>query len=138
MVGKKRIADRCCNALHAAGHESYAVYNGLSGLLTAENRRPEVVLIDLAMPNMDGIDLANAIRTSEDLQEMLLIALYDEKDDFPAYRKSLEVAFDRSLLKPIDLPQLADAIQAAWRLTHQSPSNNRKYDRAGRREDLSA
>ncbi len=133
VVGDKPLADLCCNALHTAGYESYIARSGLSGFLMAEKRRPEVILIDLALPEMDGIDLANAIRSNEDLEEILLIALYDAENDHSAYRESLGVAFDRYLVKPINLPQLADLIQATWRLTQEGPSSKRKIDHLNRR-----
>jgi two-component system alkaline phosphatase synthesis response regulator PhoP len=132
VVGDKPLADQCCHALQSAGYESYAAYSGLSGFTMAKKRQPEVILLDLAMPDMDGIDLANAIRSSGDLEEMLLIALYDEEDDPAEYCVSRGVAIDRYLVKPIDLPQLADLIQATWRLTREGPFSKRKIGRRDR------
>ncbi len=132
VVGEQQLADLCCNALLSASYESYAAYSGLSGFSFAEKRQPEVMLIDLALPDMDGIDLANAIRSTKDLEEMVLIALYDGENDHQAYRESLLVTFDRYLVKPIDLPQLADVIQATWRSTREWPSSKRKFDRRNR------
>lgn len=135
VVGDKPLADLCCDALRRAGCESHAVYSGLSGLLTAEKRRPEVILIDLAMPDMDGIDLARAIRSSDDLHEMLLIALYNDENDQPEYRESLGVAFDRYLVAPIDPARLAEEVEATWRSARIKRSNARDPGRRNLRFD---
>jgi DNA-binding response OmpR family regulator len=90
----------------------------------AEKRRPEIILIDLALPDLDGIDLANAIRSTEDLKEMVLIALSGHAKE-QAYWESRGVAIDRYLVKPIKLPQLANLIQGTWRLTREEQVSNR-------------
>jgi DNA-binding response OmpR family regulator len=128
VVGHPSLADSCCQALTTAGIDSRAAYSGLSGLLTAEKRRPDVLLIDLSLPDLDGIDLAKAIRSSDDLHEMLLIALYDDENDHPEYRESLGVTFDRYLVEPINLPQLAEIVRATWRSTREGPFGTRKCD----------
>ncbi len=133
VVGHKRFADPCCDALRKAGHESYVSHTGVRGLMMAEKRRPEVILIDLALPDKDGIDLANAVRSTADLHEILLIGAYDNEHDQMAYQESLGVAFDHYLIKPIDLSQLADAIQAAWTLTRQGLASKRTHRGCQRR-----
>lgn len=129
VVGNQQLADPCHNALDAAGYESSTAYRGLTGFLMAEKQRPEVILIDLALPDMDGIDLANAIRSNEEMNEMLLIALYDGENDLLTYQASLLVAFNRYLAKPINLPQLARFIQTMWRLTRHWPSKDVRRSR---------
>jgi DNA-binding response OmpR family regulator len=121
VVGNKRVAATLCDELCTAGLEGFTAHSGLSGLLTAEKRRPEVVLIDLALPNMDGIDLANSIRSTECLQETVLIALSSHAEE-SAYWESRGLAIDRYLVKPINLPQLAGLIHSTWSLTRNGPS----------------
>jgi len=120
VVGDKLVAGLLCDELRAAGHDSFSAHSGLSGLITAVKRRPEVTLIDLALPDMDGIDLANSIRCNEELDDMVLIALSGNAKE-QAYWESRGVAIDRYLVKPIDLPQLANLIQTTWRLTRKQP-----------------
>lgn len=124
VVGDQRVADLLCDELCTAGHDTYAAHSGLSGLLMAEKRRPEIILIDLALPDLDGIDLANAIRSTEDLKEMVLIALSGHAKE-QAYWEARGMAIDRYLVKPIKLPQLANLIQATWRSTREEQFSKR-------------
>jgi DNA-binding response OmpR family regulator len=124
VVGNERLANLLCNGLCIAGLDGFTAHSGLSGLLTAEKRRPEIVLIDLALPDMDGIDLANAIRSTEDLEETVLIALSsDTKEE--AHWESRGMVIDRYLVKPIVVPKLAEVIQATWRVTQQNRRRQR-------------
>jgi CheY-like chemotaxis protein len=82
------------------GHIVYEAADGTSGLRCALEQRPDVALIDLGLPDLDGKDVARGIRAHFDKREMLLIALtgYDSAED---QRLALEAGFDIHLVKPV-------------------------------------
>lgn len=82
------------------GHTVYEAADGESGLKCALELKPDVALIDLGLPDLDGKDVARRIRAHFDKREMLLIALtgYDSAED---QRLALEAGFDIHLVKPV-------------------------------------
>ncbi|MBI2876557.1 MAG: MEDS domain-containing protein [Candidatus Tectomicrobia bacterium] len=91
--------------LEMTGHEVRIVYDGPSALVMAGEYRPEVVLLDIGMPGMDGYEVARRLRRQEALPQMRLIALtgYGQEED---RQRAREAGFDHYLTKPIHLPQL--------------------------------
>jgi two-component system, chemotaxis family, CheB/CheR fusion protein len=96
-------ADSMAILLQMHGHEVAAAYNGLSALLEASNRHPDVVLLDLGMPAMDGYELAKSLRHR--IPEAVLIALSGYTQD--AHKThAREAGIDHYLIKPVDPLQL--------------------------------
>jgi PAS domain S-box-containing protein len=91
--------------LRMAGHEVYTAHGGLAALEAAQVHRPEVVLLDLGMPGMDGLEVARRLRQDLGLKDTLLLALtgYGHEED---RRHSQEAGFDAHLVKPVDLDTL--------------------------------
>ena len=83
------------------GHTARAAYSGAAVLDMIEAFRPDVVLMDIAMPGMDGFQLARQLRQEPCCREMLLIALTGYGDE--AHRLRWEGAFDHYLVKPVEL-----------------------------------
>jgi len=81
--------------------------NGVDALAVATKLRPNVVLLDLGMPGMDGYELARRMRAESWGKEALLIALTGWGQD-QHRRRSQEAGFDRHMVKPAD----ADALRA--------------------------
>jgi CheY-like chemotaxis protein len=98
-------ADSLLLLLQAYGLEPRVAYDGKSGLRLAREFRPDVVLLDLGMPRLDGYEVARRLRRDEGLHDALLVALtgYGSEED---RRLSAEAGFDLHLLKPADLGQL--------------------------------
>ncbi len=98
--------------LRSAGHEVRTAYDGPSALAAARDLRPEVVLLDLGLPGMDGCEVARRLRQLEGLQGALLVALtgYGSEED---RRRSKEAGFDRHLVKPVDPAELRELFAAA-------------------------
>ena len=82
------------------GHEVRLAHDGPGAVAAARDYRPEVVLLDIGLPGMDGFAVAAQLR-KEGIGGRMLIALtgYGEKQDRD---KAQEVGFDHHLLKPID------------------------------------
>src|SRR5205823_10323819 len=91
--------------LSLAGHEVEAIGDGHEGLKRALQWRPDVALIDIGLPGIDGFEIASTLREAIPRNEMLLIAVtgYGAPSD---RERSARAGFDAHLLKPVDFIQL--------------------------------
>jgi two-component system CheB/CheR fusion protein len=91
--------------LELAGHEVTVAYSGPSGIETARQFQPEVVLCDLGLPEMDGYSVAAALRRQPATASARLIALsgYGQAEDRD---RSRAAGFDLHLTKPFDSEEL--------------------------------
>jgi CheY-like chemotaxis protein len=97
--------------LSAYGHTIFLAGNGPEGLASAVMHQPELILIDIGLPEMDGYQVAKALRDNPETRHIHLIALtgYGLEED---RQRSLEAGFDLHLVKPIHAEDLHIAIQA--------------------------
>jgi two-component system CheB/CheR fusion protein len=102
--------------LELGGHDVRVVHDGLAALKTAEPFRPEVVFLDIGLPEMDGYEVARRLRKLPGTEKALLLALtgYGQEGD---RRRSREAGFDRHLVKPVD-PEVLRALLAG----HEPPA----------------
>jgi two-component system CheB/CheR fusion protein len=103
------VADSLVLLLQGAGHEVQAARDGPSALTVVDAFGPEVVLLDIGLPGMNGYDVARALRQRLASRPVLLVALtgYGQKED---QRRSSEAGFDRHLVKPVDPEALISLI----------------------------
>jgi signal transduction histidine kinase len=87
--------------LEDEGHETFMAHDGVEGLAAAERLRPDVVLMDLGLPRIDGFDACRRIREQPWGKRMLVIAITGWGQDVDR-RKSQEAGFDHHLVKPVD------------------------------------
>jgi signal transduction histidine kinase/ActR/RegA family two-component response regulator len=87
------------------GHDVHLAHDGPSALEKARSLKPEVVLLDIGMPRMDGHEVARRLRLDPAMERVLLIALtgYGQDED---RRRSKESGFNAHLVKPVDLDAL--------------------------------
>lgn len=109
--------------LNFLGHDTRTANDGLSGLEVAETFRPDVCLMDIGMPNLNGFDMAQRLRAKPWAKDVLLIALSGWGQDQDKERSS-QAGFDMHLVKPID-PATLMAVLEARRPTHDSASEPR-------------
>lgn len=100
--------------LQALGNDVRTVHDGLRAVEESEAFRPDVALLDIGMPGLDGYEVARHIRGKPWGANMVLIALtgWGEEED---RRRCREAGFDRHLLKPIDIAPLREALDSADR-----------------------
>jgi len=87
---------------------------GEEGLSTAERLRPDIVLCDIGLPDIDGFEVARRLRARRDVAALRLIALtgYGQADDM---RQAANAGFDAHLTKPVNLEQLMALLVSAAR-----------------------
>jgi two-component system CheB/CheR fusion protein len=95
------------------GHEVQTARDGPSALLCVEQFKPEVVLLDIGLPEMDGYEVARRIRSMPGQHDTLLIAHsgYGEEEHI---QRATQAGFDHHLIKPADLSRLS-ALVALYR-----------------------
>jgi signal transduction histidine kinase len=83
--------------------------DGIEGVQKAAARLPDVALVDIGLPGIDGYEVARRLRTNPDTSRIRLIALtgYGLEED---QRRVLEAGFDLHLVKPVDIRQLLEAL----------------------------
>jgi PAS domain S-box-containing protein len=94
-------AESLAMMLRIMGHHVVAAYNGLEALEIARTTRPEVIFLDLGMPNISGYELARRLRQQPWGQDMILVALtgWGQEED---RRRTQEAGFHQHLVKPAD------------------------------------
>jgi signal transduction histidine kinase/ActR/RegA family two-component response regulator len=92
--------------LELAGHVVYDAADGVRGLELLKVVRPDVGIIDVSLPGMDGYQVARRVREEPHGRDMLLLAL-TSGDSSSATGRSPEQGFDHHLVMPVDFDQLA-------------------------------
>jgi PAS domain S-box-containing protein len=94
-------ADSLATLLELAGHEVRVAYEGEAAVLVAEAFKPQVVLLDIGMPGMDGYEVGRLLRQKPQTRSALLIAItgWGGPEDL---RRSKEAGFDHHLVKPVE------------------------------------
>jgi CheY-like chemotaxis protein/anti-sigma regulatory factor (Ser/Thr protein kinase) len=100
--------------LELAGHAVYAAADGATGLELLEAEHPDVAIIDIGLPGLNGYQVAQRIRECPHGRAVMLVALtgYGRLSD---YQRSTEAGFDYHLVKPVDLDMLSGLLQTADR-----------------------
>lgn len=92
-------------ALEARGYKFLWAANGLSGLAEAEARMPDLILLDINLPDIDGYEVARRIRANERLRTLPVIAITANALRGDA-EKALNAGCDVYMSKPINIREL--------------------------------
>lgn len=96
--------------LQALGHDATAVTDVSVAITVAKQVRPQIAIVDLFMPKMDGTQLARLFRGDDELKHTCLVAL--TAMDGPQYREmTRQAGFDAHLRKPADAALLRSVIR---------------------------
>jgi PAS domain S-box-containing protein len=111
----KDSAESLAVLLRLVGHEVRLAHTGPAGLNAAQERAPEVVLLDIGLPIMDGLEVARRLRQDLGLINVLLVAMtgYGQED---FRNRTQEAGFNAHLVKPLDLDALEELLAHAERL----------------------
>jgi CheY-like chemotaxis protein len=114
VVDDSRIsADSLAKLLRLMGNEVQTAYDGLAAMEAAERFRPDVVLLDIGMPKLNGYEVCDHIRAETWGKEIVLIAVtgWGQREN---ERHNDKVGFDGHMVKPVDadaLLKLLDELQ---------------------------
>ena len=102
-------AEMLAHALRYSGHEVREEHDGFSALVAAADFNPDVVLLDIGLPEMDGYEVARRLRADPRFAKVRIIALtgYGQETD---RKRTAEVGIDRHLVKPVEMEQVIEAI----------------------------
>jgi two-component system CheB/CheR fusion protein len=115
-------AESLCILLSLQGHEVRVAHEGQTALQTARDFQPEVVLLDIGLPRMDGLEVARRLRERPEAASMLLIALTGHGHDEDRQR-SQRAGFNAHLVKPVDLDALQALLDGSESLTQNAPNS---------------
>jgi PAS domain S-box-containing protein len=98
-------ADSLGMLLEVLGAETRVVYDGAAALRALPEHRPEILFLDLGMPEMDGEEVARRVRAAPEFRDTVLIAMtgWGQEED---RRRSESAGFDFHLVKPADIDVL--------------------------------
>jgi PAS domain S-box-containing protein len=102
-------ADTATAILRLLGNEVECAYSGSAALDVAAHFRPNVVLLDIAMPDLDGYETLRRMRAMPGLEKVFAIAMtgYGTQED---KRRTVEAGFDAHLTKPVELDALVQLL----------------------------
>ena len=98
-------AESLALVLRRLGNEVLTAYDGKAAVEKAQSFSPDVVLLDIGLPILDGLEVARRVRERHGTLRPVLVAItgLGRPEDL---RRSAEAGFDHHLVKPIDLPSL--------------------------------
>ena len=105
----KDSADSLALLLQIAGNKTYMAHDGVEAVEAIEKHRPEVVLLDIGLPKLDGHEVCRRVREQPWGKDIVMIALtgWGQEDD---RRKSEEAGFNGHLVKPVDYDKLLELL----------------------------
>lgn len=108
---ERELADILKKYLTNAGHQVNIVTSGDEGLLAWKTQRPDLVLLDLNLPGMDGLDIATEIRKLGETPIIMLTARVEEADKLVG----LELGADDYIVKPYSPREVVARVKAVLR-----------------------
>jgi len=112
-----RIAEICRDYLERAGFAVAVAGNGADALAIARTKQPDLVVLDLGLPKMDGLDVTRALRKHSNVPIIMLTARVDESDKLVG----LELGADDYVTKPFSPRELVARVRAVFRRTDIGP-----------------
>src|SRR5262245_43593574 len=111
------IAEICRDYLQRAGFKVLSAANGADALTLARTTRPDLVVLDLGLPKMDGLDVTRALRKHSNVPIIMLTARVEESDKLIG----LELGADDYLTKPFSPRELVARVRAVFRRIDIAP-----------------
>jgi len=115
------LNEMVCDFLASQGHEASGATDGAEALKRFFEVPPELVVLDLNLPTVDGLSVARTIRTQSEVPVIVISARGEEEDRIDGFRSGV----DDYVVKPLSLPELALRIEAILRRRNGAHSGTR-------------
>jgi two-component system CheB/CheR fusion protein len=94
--------------LRQDGHQVEAAYDGKDAIALAGRFKPDVILLDIGLPKLDGYEVAKQIRKKFPIVYLIAVSGWGQEKDL---RRSLDAGFDRHLVKPVEFEELRNILE---------------------------
>ena len=131
---ERQIATIARDYLTRAGFSVEVAADGATGLEVARQKHPDLVVLDLGLPRLSGLDVARALRRESDVPIIMLTARVDESDRL----RGFEIGADDYITKPFSPRELIARVRAVLRRAHgdDAPPPHEIFDRGRLRIDF--
>ena len=119
MDGEQKIIQITSDYLEAAGYAVLTADDGISALRVVDESQPDLVILDLGLPGMDGLDVCRELRKKTDVPIIILTARGEESDKIVG----LELGADDYITKPHSPKELVARVRAVLRRMEKSTSD---------------
>lgn len=127
-----RIAEICRDYLERAGFTVTTTATGADAVMLARTRQPDLIVLDLGLPAIDGLDVTRAVRRHSNVPIIMLTARVEESDKLAG----LELGADDYLTKPFSPRELVARVKAVFRRTELGAERGDAIRAAGVTLDL--
>lgn len=108
------VAETVARTLQRAGYEAVVSNRGAEALQLANERRPDLIVLDIRMPGLDGIEVCRLLRGTPSLEDVPILFL-SAKSEVADRLKGLEAGADDYITKPFDLREMELRVKALLR-----------------------
>jgi two-component system, OmpR family, alkaline phosphatase synthesis response regulator PhoP len=122
-----RIAEICRDYLERAGFKVMVAGNGADALMLARSKQPDLIVLDLGLPKVDGLDVTRALRKRSTVPIIMLTARVEESDKLIG----LELGADDYVTKPFSPKELVARVRAVFRRIDLGPGHGDLIRAAG-------
>src|SRR5262249_24346067 len=117
---ERKIAQIVCDYLKRAGYRVAVASSGPEALAAARARMPDLMVLDLGLPKMDGLDVTRKLRKDSNVPIIMLPARVDESDELIG----LELGADDYVTKPFSPKELVARVRTVLRRVEAAPETN--------------
>ena len=121
---ERQIAVIARDYLTRAGFSVAVAGDGPAGLEMARQKRPDLVVLDLGLPRLDGLEVARALRRESDVPIIMLTARVDEQDRL----RGFEIGADDYMTKPFSPRELVARVSSVLRRARYDPERTTRFD----------
>jgi two-component system response regulator MprA len=118
----RAVRDALRRAFTLDGYEVHAADGGLEGLQRLDETRPDVIVLDVMMPDVDGLEVCRRLRAQGDRTPILMLTARDAVSD---RIDGLDAGADDYLVKPFDVGELTARVRALLRRTNAEVAGER-------------
>jgi two-component system, OmpR family, alkaline phosphatase synthesis response regulator PhoP len=121
------VNDMVCEALDDAGYKAIKAFDGMRGLQLTNEAQPDVVLMDIALPDANGIELCRVLNKDEDTKKIPIIMMTASMD-LSSKLSSYIAGARRYITKPFMVEDLLHEVEKALRQKELADSSRLDYD----------